>query len=46
LLLANKKDRSVNKTRLLKQYILDSEILIMPGAHDALTAKIIEAAWG
>ncbi len=34
----------MNRTRLLKQYILDSEILIMPGAHDALTAKIIEAA--
>jgi len=34
----------MKKTSLLKQYLLDSEILVMPGAHDALTAKIIEAA--
>lgn len=34
----------MKKSSLLKQYILDSEILIMPGAHDALTAKIIQAA--
>lgn len=32
----------MRKATLLKKYILDKEILIMPGAHDALTAKIIE----
>jgi len=26
----------------LKKLILDKEILVMPGAHDALSAKIIE----
>jgi methylisocitrate lyase len=30
------------KTALLKNYILDPEILVMPGAHDALSARIIE----
>jgi len=32
----------MNKTSLLKKLILDDEILVMPGAHDALSAKIIE----
>jgi methylisocitrate lyase len=30
------------KTTLLKNLILDKEILIMPGAHNAMAAKIIE----
>jgi 2,3-dimethylmalate lyase len=34
----------VKKTSLLKQLILDKEILIMPGAFDALSAKIVEQA--
>jgi len=34
----------MKKTSLLKQYIMEHEILVMPGAHDALTAKIIQAA--
>lgn len=32
----------MRKTTLLKKLILDPEILVMPGAHDALSAKIIE----
>jgi methylisocitrate lyase len=32
----------MRKTSLLKKLILDKEILAMPGAHDALSAKIIE----
>lgn len=32
----------MKKTTLLKKYILDDEILVMPGAHDVLSAKIIE----
>jgi len=32
----------MKKTSLLKNYIIEDSILIMPGAHDALTAKIIE----
>ena len=32
----------MKKTTLLKKLILDKEILVMPGAHDALSAKIIE----
>jgi 2,3-dimethylmalate lyase len=32
----------MKKTTLLKQLILDDEILVMPGAHDALSAKIVE----
>lgn len=32
----------IKKAALLKKYILDPEILIMPGAHDALSARIIE----
>jgi methylisocitrate lyase len=32
----------LKKTTLLKKLVNDSEILIAPGAHDALTAKIIE----
>ena len=34
----------MKKTSLFKQYILEHEILIMPGAHDALTARIIQQA--
>jgi carboxyvinyl-carboxyphosphonate phosphorylmutase len=34
----------MKKTTLLKKLILDEEILVMPGAHDALSAKIIELA--
>ena len=34
----------MKKTTLLKKMILDPEILIMPGAHDALSARIIEQA--
>lgn len=32
----------MKKTSLLKKMILDPEILVMPGAHDALSARIIE----
>jgi 2,3-dimethylmalate lyase len=32
----------MKKTSLLKKLILDNDILVMPGAHDALSAKIIE----
>ncbi|WP_457552719.1 isocitrate lyase/PEP mutase family protein [Desulfobacula sp.] len=31
-------------TRLLKKYIQEEPILVMPGAHDTLTAKIVEQA--
>jgi carboxyvinyl-carboxyphosphonate phosphorylmutase len=34
----------VEKTTLLKKLILDKEILVMPGAYDALSAKIVELA--
>ena len=34
--------KEMKKTTLLKKLILDEEILVMPGAHDALSAKIIE----
>ncbi|MDI3533647.1 MAG: methylisocitrate lyase [Thermosediminibacterales bacterium] len=34
----------MKKTTLLKKMILDDEILVMPGAYDALSAKIIEKA--
>lgn len=34
----------MRKTTQLKKLILDEEILVMPGAHDALSAKIIEQA--
>ena len=33
----------VRKTKLLKDLILAPEILVMPGAHDALSARIIES---
>jgi carboxyvinyl-carboxyphosphonate phosphorylmutase len=33
----------VKKTKLLKDLILAPEILVMPGAHDALSARIIES---
>jgi hypothetical protein len=32
----------VRKTKILKDLILAPEILVMPGAHDALAARIIE----
>ncbi len=32
----------MRKTTLLKKLILDKEILVMPGAHDALSARVIE----
>ena len=32
----------MRKTTLLKNLILDKEILVMPGAHDALSARVIE----
>jgi carboxyvinyl-carboxyphosphonate phosphorylmutase len=32
----------MEKTTLLKKYILEKEILVMPGAFDSLSAKIIE----
>jgi carboxyvinyl-carboxyphosphonate phosphorylmutase len=32
----------MKKTTLLRKLILDPEILVMPGAHDALSARIIE----
>jgi 2,3-dimethylmalate lyase len=32
----------MRKTSVMKKLILDEEILVMPGAHDALSAKIIE----
>ncbi len=35
-------EAKIRKAALLKKYILEPEILIMPGAHDALSAKIIE----
>ena len=31
-------------TRLLRNYIHEKSILVMPGAHDALSAKIVEQA--
>jgi carboxyvinyl-carboxyphosphonate phosphorylmutase len=34
----------MKKTALLRKHILDPEILVMPGAHDALSARIIEKA--
>jgi methylisocitrate lyase len=34
----------MKKTSLLRQYILSDDILVMPGAHDSLCARIIEAA--
>lgn len=34
----------MKKTSLLKKYILEDSILIMPGAHDALSARIVELA--
>ena len=34
----------MNKTTILKNLLLDDEILAMPGAYDALSAKIIEKA--
>ncbi len=34
----------MKKTSLLRQYILEKSILVMPGAHDTLTARIVEQA--
>lgn len=34
----------MKKTTLFKQLVLDDEILVLPGAYDALSAKIIEQA--
>jgi methylisocitrate lyase len=34
----------VKKTTLFKKLVLDKEILILPGAYDALSAKIVEQA--
>lgn len=34
----------MKSTTVFKQYILDDPILVMPGAHDTLTAKIVEQA--
>ena len=34
----------MKKTTLLKKLILDEEILVMPGAYDALSARIVELA--
>ena len=34
----------VRKTTLLKKLINDPEILVMPGAYDVLSARLIEAA--
>jgi carboxyvinyl-carboxyphosphonate phosphorylmutase len=36
--------KNVKKTTLLKKLILDEEILVMPGAYDALSARIVELA--
>lgn len=34
----------MRKTTLLKKLITDDEILVLPGAYDALSAKIVEQA--
>jgi carboxyvinyl-carboxyphosphonate phosphorylmutase len=34
----------MKKTTLFKKLMLDEEILVMPGCHDALSAKIVETA--
>ena len=34
----------MKKTTLLKQYLLNKEILVMPGVYDAISAKICEQA--
>jgi len=34
----------MNKTTILKNLLNDKEILVAPGAHDALTARVIEQA--
>ena len=34
----------MKKTTLLRKYIEEEDILVMPGAHDALTAKLVEQA--
>lgn len=33
---------TMKRTSLFKQYILDEEILVLPGAHDSLGARIIQ----
>ena len=34
----------MKRTSLFRKYILEDSILVMPGAHDALTARIVEQA--
>src|SRR5512139_2952098 len=34
----------MRKTRLFKKLVLDDEILVLPGAYDALSARIVEQA--
>ncbi|NOR23996.1 MAG: carboxyvinyl-carboxyphosphonate phosphorylmutase [Desulforhopalus sp.] len=34
----------MKRTSLLRKYIFEDSILVMPGAHDALTARIVEQA--
>jgi methylisocitrate lyase len=34
----------MKKTMLFKKLVLEKEILVLPGAYDALSAKIIEQA--
>ena len=34
----------MKRTSLLRKYIFEDAILVMPGAHDALTARIVEQA--
>ena len=36
--------QKVKRTSLLRKYIFEDSILVMPGAHDALTARIVEQA--
>jgi carboxyvinyl-carboxyphosphonate phosphorylmutase len=39
-----KECQKVKRTSLLRKYIFEDSILVMPGAHDALTARIVEQA--
>ena len=39
-----KERQKVKRTSLLRKYIFEDSILVMPGAHDALTARIVEQA--
>jgi methylisocitrate lyase len=40
----NMEVNSMKKTTLFKKLVLDEEILILPGAYDGLSAKIVEQA--